>query len=245
MSDYFEKLKKSMGANPQNTPKEPEEEPTEDITETEPVIAELTPIQEEMPAPKKAPVKKRKKPADIPQNIATEEPVINPPEIKKAEVILDAIKPEISPIKQNTIKKEEIKPIKQKKKMKITEEKKFDSSFPLLTSEKEGKLAIDVYQTDGEIIIQSAVGGVSPENLDVSIENDLVSIRGVRENPIKDQGKNYFRQECHWGSFSREIILPEEADGSKAEASIKNGILVVKIPKTGGDNKNKIIIEKI
>ena len=97
--------------------------------------------------------------------------------------------------------------------------------------EPEGELAVDVYQTDDEIVIQSTIAGVKPEDLDISIENDTVIISGERQNIVQDTGKNYFYQECFWGAFSREIILPEEVDGGRAEATMKEGVFTLRIPK--------------
>jgi len=97
--------------------------------------------------------------------------------------------------------------------------------------EPEGELAVDVYQTDNEIVIQSTIAGIKPEDLDISIENDTVSISGQRKNIVEDSGKNYFYQECFWGAFSREIILPEEVDGGRAEATMKEGVFTLRIPK--------------
>jgi len=97
--------------------------------------------------------------------------------------------------------------------------------------EPEGELAVDVYQTDNEIVIQSTIAGVKPEDLDISIENDTVTISGERKNIVEDSGKNYFYQECFWGAFSREIILPEEIDGERAEATMKDGVFTLRIPK--------------
>ena len=97
--------------------------------------------------------------------------------------------------------------------------------------EPEGELAVDVYQTDTEIIIQSTIAGVKAEDLDISIESDTVTISGERKNIVQDKGKNYFYQECFWGAFRREIILPEEIDGGRAEASMKDGVFTLRIPK--------------
>jgi len=106
--------------------------------------------------------------------------------------------------------------------------------------EPEGELAVDVYQTDGEIVIQSAIAGVKAEDLDIAIETDTVTISGERKNTIEDKGKNYFYQECFWGVFSREIILPEEIDGEKAEATMKDGVFTLRIPKIERQKIKKI-----
>lgn len=97
--------------------------------------------------------------------------------------------------------------------------------------EQEGQLTVDVFQDDENIIIQSTIAGVSPDDLDVSITNDMVTIRGERRQQYDADQEDYFYQECYWGTFSRSIILPIEIDADRAEAKIKNGILTIRIPK--------------
>lgn len=97
--------------------------------------------------------------------------------------------------------------------------------------EQEGQLTVDVFQDDENIIIQSTIAGVSPEDLDVSITNDMVTIRGERRRSHNVDQEDYFYQECYWGTFSRSIILPVEIDADRAEAKIKNGVLTIRIPK--------------
>lgn len=108
----------------------------------------------------------------------------------------------------------------------------------------EGQLAIDVYQTERELIIQSAIAGIKPEDLDISIEGDKVTIKGKREKPTEKEERNYFYQECYWGPFSREIILPVEVDPSRAEASFEEGVLTIRIPKIEREKKRKIEVKK-
>lgn len=107
--------------------------------------------------------------------------------------------------------------------------------------QSDGELVVDVYELDGYLIIKSAIAGVNPEDLDISIENDTVSIKGSRKEITTERDRNYFHQECYWGGFSREIILPVEVDGGKTEASMKNGILTIKVPKIEHE-KRKISI---
>lgn len=97
--------------------------------------------------------------------------------------------------------------------------------------EPEGQLTVDVFQTDKEIIIQSAVAGINPNELSISIDNDLLAIKGERGKLKQEKEVNYFYQECFWGKFSREIILPAEVDSSKARASMERGILTIRMPK--------------
>lgn len=107
----------------------------------------------------------------------------------------------------------------------------------------EGELAVDVYETAQDIVIQSAVAGIKPEDLDIVIENDVVTISGERSNIIEEQKQNYFYQECFWGSFSRQIILPQEGDINKAEATMKDGIFTLRIPKLERQKVKKIKIK--
>ena len=106
--------------------------------------------------------------------------------------------------------------------------------------DSEGQLTIDVYQTDNDIVIKSTIAGVKPEDLDVSINNDMVTIRGDRKNEEKVEGENYYYQECYWGTFSRSVILPVEVLADKAEAAMKNGILTVRLPKADTTKSKKI-----
>ncbi len=98
---------------------------------------------------------------------------------------------------------------------------------------EEGQLTIDVYQDEDNIYVQSAVAGVDPDDLDINITKEAITIRGSREKSEKIRETNYFYQECFWGSFSRSVVLPEEVDPDKSTASLKNGILTVKMPKLG------------
>ena len=106
--------------------------------------------------------------------------------------------------------------------------------------EPEGELAVDVYQNNGEIVIQSTIAGVSSDDLDVNIENDVVTISGERRNPNEEEDKSYFYQECYWGPFSRQIILPEEIDTSRIEASMKDGVFTLRLPKLERQKVNRI-----
>ena len=111
-------------------------------------------------------------------------------------------------------------------------------------SDFEGELAIDVYETDNDFVIRSTIAGVKTEDLDITIENDIITIKGSRAEHASEQAKKYYYQECYWGTFSRQVILPEEVDGSKAEAAMKDGVLTLRIPKIEKILKRKIAIKK-
>ncbi|HSX25294.1 MAG TPA: Hsp20/alpha crystallin family protein [Candidatus Andersenbacteria bacterium] len=111
------------------------------------------------------------------------------------------------------------------------EEEYTDETALSSDEEQEGQLTVDVFQDDTSIIIQSTVAGVSPDDLDVSITNDMVTIRGERKRVYDVSEQDYFYQECYWGTFSRSVILPVEIDADNAEAKMKNGVLTIRIPK--------------
>ncbi len=100
-----------------------------------------------------------------------------------------------------------------------------------IDDEMEGQLTVDVYQDADNIIVQSTVAGVDPDDLEINITNESITIHGKRERKETIQEKDYFYQECFWGRFSRSIILPAEVDSERSVASLKNGVLTVKMPK--------------
>ena len=106
--------------------------------------------------------------------------------------------------------------------------------------EDEGELTVDIYDKGDAIVIQSTVAGVKPEDLDVSITNDSVSIRGRRERHEEVREDRYYYKELFWGTFSRSVILPEEIDEDAAEASLKHGLLSIRLPK-----KRRGVVQKL
>lgn len=108
--------------------------------------------------------------------------------------------------------------------------------------ESEGQLTIDVYQTPNEIVIRSTIAGVKPEDLDITITNDMVTIKGKREKDEEVQTEDYYYQECYWGAFSRSVILPVDVEADKATAGMKNGILTIRLPKIERIKTRKISI---
>ncbi len=96
---------------------------------------------------------------------------------------------------------------------------------------EEGQLSIDVYQTPDTLVVKSTIAGVKPEDIDISINNDMLTIRGRREATDNIKDGDYLYRECYWGSFSRSIILPVEVEADKIEAFLENGVLTVIMPK--------------
>ncbi len=107
-------------------------------------------------------------------------------------------------------------------------------------SVEEGQLTVDVYQTPNDIIIKTIVAGVKPEDLDISISRDMVTIKGKREDVHEAGDDDYFHKELYWGSFSRTILLPEEIDVEAAEANERHGLLSIKLPKIDKRRQTKL-----
>lgn len=107
----------------------------------------------------------------------------------------------------------------------------------------EGQLTVDVYQNPNEIIIKALVAGVRPEDLDVSITRDMVTIKGKREESKQITEDNYFYKELYWGSFSRTILLPQEIEVDESNASEKNGLLTIVMPKINKEKQTKLKIK--
>jgi HSP20 family protein len=96
---------------------------------------------------------------------------------------------------------------------------------------EEGQLSIDVYETEKDIIIKSTIAGAKPNDLDITMDNDMLTIRGKRHDINEKEDRNYLYQECYWGSFSRSVILPVEVDTKKIDASLENGVLTIALKK--------------
>lgn len=109
--------------------------------------------------------------------------------------------------------------------------------------EEEGQLTVDVFQNENEIIIQSTVAGVKPDDLDVSITRDMVTIRGRREQTREIEEHNYFYKELYWGTFSRSIALPQEIDVDGAQATLKQGLLTLRLPKLDKNRINRLRVK--
>ncbi|MBI4114554.1 MAG: Hsp20/alpha crystallin family protein [Candidatus Niyogibacteria bacterium] len=109
--------------------------------------------------------------------------------------------------------------------------------------QEEAQLTIDMHQTSDAIIIEAMVAGVKPEDLDISITQDMVTINGKRSKSMEEKGDNYYYQELYWGSFSRSMLLPQEVDSEESEATIKNGLLTIRMPKLDKQKVQKIKVK--
>ena len=97
--------------------------------------------------------------------------------------------------------------------------------------EYEGQLAIDVYQTPESVIIKAPIAGVKPSDLEITVNDEVVTIKGHRHTSDDVPKESYFVQECYWGAFSRSYVLPIAADAESSQAALKDGILTITIPK--------------
>lgn len=105
----------------------------------------------------------------------------------------------------------------------------------------EGQLAVDVAQFNDEIIVAAPMAGCRPENVELHLHNDVLTIRGERKAPIDAQA-DFFYKECYWGKFSRTIVLPVEVKVEMARAEFKNGVLTIALPKNKIDGTIPIIV---
>jgi len=115
-----------------------------------------------------------------------------------------------------------------------------------ITDDQEvGELAVDVYEDGEDIYIQAMIAGVEPDDVDVSITRDMVTLKGRRINSSEIAGENYYHKELYWGAFSRKILLPEEVDPDKSEALEKHGLLILKLPKLNRKQSQKLEVRSI
>jgi HSP20 family protein len=117
----------------------------------------------------------------------------------------------------------------------------FEESFlrpGAFESENTAMLApVDVYETNDNVVLKAAVPGLKPEDLDISITGDVLTIKGEYKSEDQqpegqsEQGRNYFRRERRYGAFARQLTLPTAVDTDKVTATFENGILTLEMPK--------------
>lgn len=164
------------------------------------------------------------------QKSVTHNPVNFPP----------AQKEEIREVFQTSVSREREQEEQKPHQLKVESEDREPLSPAGDEEQDEGELTVDIYDRGDSIIVQSTVAGVRPEDLDVSLTNDTITIRGKRERQELIQEKDYYYKELFWGSFSRSIILPEEIEDDMAEASFRHGLLTVMLPK-----RKKGVVQKL
>ncbi len=105
-----------------------------------------------------------------------------------------------------------------------------------------GQLAVDVYETKDKLVVKARTAGVNKNDLDVSISDNTLSVRGTLSAGNEDDVENYFVQECYWGEFSRSIALPVPVKEEEIEAMLKDGVLTISFAKVKQDTVKKIEI---
>lgn len=103
-----------------------------------------------------------------------------------------------------------------------------------------GQLAVDVYETREKLVVKARTAGVNKNDLDVSISDNQLTIRGTLSSGTEDGVENYFLQECYWGEFSRTIALPVPVKEEEIEAVLKDGVLTISFGKVQQDTVKKI-----
>jgi HSP20 family protein len=142
------------------------------------------------------------------------------------------IKEKIKALKESVVEPEEKKEkLKTRSKKEITKKEEIEEQWLPEGDEVTGQLSVDLYDDGEALIVESTIAGVKPEDVDISVEPDLITIRGTRKRDKQVNKKNYFYQECFWGGFSRTMVLPVPVKPDGVKANIKNGILTVILPK--------------
>ena len=111
--------------------------------------------------------------------------------------------------------------------------------------EEDGELPIDVHQNDSEIIVQAFIAGVKPDEIQIAITRDSITVKGKRQASQNIEDNDYYIRELYWGTFSRTIELPAEVEPEEAEAVEKHGLIIIKIPKIDKQKKANIRVKSI
>lgn len=112
-----------------------------------------------------------------------------------------------------------------------------------LSETSQGQLVVDIYddEENNVLVLQSTIAGVKSEALDITVEPDLIVIRGKREKKRTEKSRHYYYSECFWGNFSRTLVLPVRILPDKVKATLKNGILTVVLPKADEDKGSESV----
>lgn len=110
--------------------------------------------------------------------------------------------------------------------------------------EEEGQLSVDIFQTEDTVVVKSTIAGATTDDIDISLVEDMLTIRGKREQPEAVPSDAYLYRECYWGKFSRSVVLPVEIKGDKVSASLHNGVLTVTLPKAHRSKQTSIRVKQ-
>jgi len=107
----------------------------------------------------------------------------------------------------------------------------FSRPWRFLPTEQESTFPVEVSETDHEVEVKAALPGIDPNEVEITIQNDVLTIRGEHKETTEDKKREYYRREVRYGSFHRSLALPTGVDSDKAEAEFKNGMLQLHLPK--------------
>lgn len=110
---------------------------------------------------------------------------------------------------------------------------------------EDGQLSVDLYQTPSDIYVETMVAGVRPEDLQITITRDMITLRGKREQARTVNDEDFFSRELYWGTFSRTISLPAEVEAEEAEAIERHGLLVIRLPKMNKDKQTHLKVKSV
>lgn len=110
--------------------------------------------------------------------------------------------------------------------------------------EEEGQLAVDIYQTDEELIIKSTIAGATAGDIEIALNEGLLTIKGRRDSAELVAADAYLYRECYWGRFSRSIILPIEVKNDKVRATLHNGVLTIRLAKARHNTHTTIKVKE-
>jgi len=120
-----------------------------------------------------------------------------------------------------------------------------DWALPVIPSSFLKEPAMDIYQTDKEVVAEFNLPGLNPDQVNISIKNQILTVKGEKEEKEEEKKKDYWRKEIRRGSFERMVKLPVEVDEDKVEASYEKGILKIVMPKKVSSSSEKKIKIKI
>ncbi len=115
-------------------------------------------------------------------------------------------------------------------------------SRPLVGWTEWAQPSLDMYQTPKEVVVKASLPGVNPEDVDIEISGNTLTIKGETKQEDKSEEDDYLCRECHYGSYYRAITLPQAVKGDKAEATFEDGILTLTVPKTEVEKPKKITV---
>jgi len=103
--------------------------------------------------------------------------------------------------------------------------------------------AIEAYETDHDVVIRAELPGINPNNVEISVTGETLTIKGSSRAEQEEKHRNYHRRELRYGAFARSLTLPSGVQGDQAKASFRNGILVIRVPKNERAKPKSVKVE--